>query len=77
MLSAVVGDVEPLYVIDGTPTEASGMSGFKWFEPEDIAEIKGVAVSRGNRRVWSAWREWRGPHHHEDTGEGAEQGAVR
>ena len=39
LLSAAVSDGRALYVIDGTPVEASS-SGFNWFEPEDILEIK-------------------------------------
>jgi TonB-dependent receptor-like protein len=38
--SAMVGDGDPLYVIDGAPMKISPHRGIDWFKPEDIAEIK-------------------------------------
>lgn len=38
--SAMVGDGDPLYVIDGTPMRIPPNRGIDWFKPEDIAEIK-------------------------------------
>jgi TonB-dependent SusC/RagA subfamily outer membrane receptor len=36
----MVGDGEPLYVIDGAPMRIPANRGIDWFKPEDIAEIK-------------------------------------
>ena len=38
--SGMVGDGEPLYVIDGTPMTIPPNRGIDWFKPEDIAQIK-------------------------------------
>ena len=38
--SAVVGDGEPLYVIDGVRLSIAPNRGIDWFKPEDIVEIK-------------------------------------
>ena len=38
--SAVVGDGEPLYVIDGVRMSIPPNRGIDWFKPEDIVEIK-------------------------------------
>jgi TonB-dependent SusC/RagA subfamily outer membrane receptor len=38
--SGLVGDGEPLYVIDGAPMMISPTSGIDWFKPDDIKEIK-------------------------------------
>ena len=38
--SGLVGDAQPLYVIDGAPTSVSPTRGIDWFKPEDIADIK-------------------------------------
>jgi hypothetical protein len=38
--SAMVGDGEPLYVIDGTRMRMPANRGIDWFKPEDILEIK-------------------------------------
>jgi hypothetical protein len=38
--SGLVGDGEPLYVIDGAPIRVSPGRGIDWFKPEDIVEIK-------------------------------------
>jgi TonB-dependent SusC/RagA subfamily outer membrane receptor len=38
--SGMVGDGEPLYVIDGNPMMIPPNRGIDWFKPEDIAEIK-------------------------------------
>jgi TonB-dependent SusC/RagA subfamily outer membrane receptor len=38
--SAMVGDGEPLYVIDGTHMRIPPNRGIDWFKPEDIAQIK-------------------------------------
>jgi TonB-dependent SusC/RagA subfamily outer membrane receptor len=38
--SAMVGDGEPLYVIDGTQMMITPNRGIDWFKPEDIAQIK-------------------------------------
>lgn len=40
ILSAVVGDGEPLYVIDGVRIRIPANRGIDWFKPEDIVEIK-------------------------------------
>ena len=36
----MVGDGQPLYVIDGAPLRLPPNRGIDWFKPEDIAEIK-------------------------------------
>jgi hypothetical protein len=36
----MVGDGEPLYVIDGAPMMVSPSRGIDWFKPEDIVELK-------------------------------------
>ena len=36
----VVGDAEPLYVIDGAPMKVAANRGIDWFTPEQIADIK-------------------------------------
>ena len=36
----MVGDGDPLYVIDGAPMRIPPNRGIDWFKPEDIAEIK-------------------------------------
>jgi TonB-dependent SusC/RagA subfamily outer membrane receptor len=36
----MVGDGEPLYMIDGAPMMISPNRGIDWFKPDDIAEIK-------------------------------------
>ena len=38
--SGMVGDGEPLYIIDGMPMLIEQSRGIDWFEPEDIAQIK-------------------------------------
>ena len=38
--SGLVGDGEPLYVIDGTPMTISPNTGINWFKPDDIAQIQ-------------------------------------
>ncbi len=38
--SGMVGDGEPLYIIDGLPTLIEQSRGIDWFKPEDIAQIK-------------------------------------
>jgi TonB-dependent SusC/RagA subfamily outer membrane receptor len=38
--SGLVGDGEPLYVIDGSPMVIAPDRGIDWFKPEDIAQIK-------------------------------------
>jgi TonB-dependent SusC/RagA subfamily outer membrane receptor len=38
--SGLVGDGEPLYMIDGTPMTISPSTGIDWFKPEDIAQIR-------------------------------------
>ena len=38
--SGMVGDGDPLYVIDGTPMTIPASRGIDWFKPEDIAQIK-------------------------------------
>jgi TonB-dependent SusC/RagA subfamily outer membrane receptor len=38
--SGLVGDGEPLYVIDGAPMTISANTGIYWFKPEDIAQIQ-------------------------------------
>jgi hypothetical protein len=38
--SGMVGDGDPLYVIDGAPMKIAANRGIDWFRPEDIAEIK-------------------------------------
>lgn len=38
--TAVVGDGEPLYVIDGVRLSIPPNRGIDWFKPEDIVEIK-------------------------------------
>jgi TonB-dependent SusC/RagA subfamily outer membrane receptor len=38
--SGMVGDGEPLYVIDGNPMEVSPNRGITWIKPDDIAQIK-------------------------------------
>ena len=38
--SAVVGDGEPLYVIDGVRMSIPPNQGIDWFKPDDIVEIK-------------------------------------
>jgi hypothetical protein len=38
--SGMVGDGDPLYVIDGAPMRIPANRGIDWFKPEDIAEIK-------------------------------------
>ena len=38
--SAMVGDGDPLYVIDGTPMRIPPNRGIDWFKPEDIVDIK-------------------------------------
>ena len=37
--SGLVGDGEPLYVIDGTPMQIEPSRGITWFKPEDIVRI--------------------------------------
>ena len=36
----MVGDGDPLYVIDGAPMTVSPKRGIDWFPPEDIVDIK-------------------------------------
>jgi TonB-dependent SusC/RagA subfamily outer membrane receptor len=38
--SGLVGDGEPLYVIDGNPMTISPNTGINWFETDDIAQIQ-------------------------------------
>ena len=38
--SAMVGDGDPLYVIDGAPMRIQRNRGIDWFKPEDIKTIK-------------------------------------
>ena len=38
--SGMVGDGEPLYVIDGAPMTIPPNRGIDWFKPEDIAQVK-------------------------------------
>jgi len=38
--SGMVGNGEPLYVIDGAPMRIEPNRGIDWFRPEDIADIK-------------------------------------
>lgn len=38
--SAMVGDGDPLYVIDGSPMRIPPNRGIDWFKPEDIVDIK-------------------------------------
>lgn len=38
--SAMVGDGDPLYVIDGTRMRIPQNRGIDWFKPEDIVDIK-------------------------------------
>jgi hypothetical protein len=38
--SGMVGNREPLYVIDGAPTKVDANRGIDWFPPEAIADIK-------------------------------------
>jgi TonB-dependent SusC/RagA subfamily outer membrane receptor len=38
--SGLVGDGEPLYVIDGTQMTISQNTGINWFKPDDIAQIQ-------------------------------------
>jgi len=38
--SGMVGDGEPLYVIDGAPMRIPRNRGIDWFKPEDIADIR-------------------------------------
>jgi len=38
--SGLVGDGEPLYLIDGNPMTISPSTGIDWFKPEDIAQIR-------------------------------------
>ena len=40
MHSGMVGDGEPLYMIDGVRMTIPSNRGIDWFKPEDIAEIK-------------------------------------
>ena len=40
MHSGLVGEGEPLYVIDGAPMRIPRNRGIDWFKPEDIADIK-------------------------------------
>ena len=40
ILSGIVGDGEPLYVIDGVRIRIPPNRGIDWFRPEDIVEIK-------------------------------------
>jgi TonB-dependent SusC/RagA subfamily outer membrane receptor len=37
---AMVGEGEPLYVIDGAPMRIAPNRGIDWFKPEDIVTIK-------------------------------------
>jgi TonB-dependent SusC/RagA subfamily outer membrane receptor len=38
--SGLVGDGEPLYVIDGTPMTIPPSTGITWFKPDDITQIQ-------------------------------------
>jgi TonB-dependent SusC/RagA subfamily outer membrane receptor len=38
--SGLVGDGEPLYIIDGNPMTISPSTGIDWFKPEDIVQIR-------------------------------------
>ena len=38
--SGMIGDGEPLYVIDGAPTTVQSNRGIDWFTPDDIVDIK-------------------------------------
>jgi len=38
--SGMVGDGDPLYVIDGAPIRIPRNGSINWFKPEDIADIK-------------------------------------
>jgi outer membrane receptor for ferrienterochelin and colicin len=40
ILSGLVGDAEPLYVVDGTPLEVAPGRGLDWLTPEQIARIE-------------------------------------
>ena len=40
MHSGMVGDGEPLYVIDGAPMTIPRNRGIDWFKPEDITDIE-------------------------------------
>lgn len=40
VLSAMVGDGHPLYVIDGAPVVSDPRRGISWLRPEDIARIR-------------------------------------
>jgi hypothetical protein len=40
ILSGLVGDGQPLYLIDDTPTQVSPSRGIDWFKPEDIVQIR-------------------------------------
>ena len=39
ILSGLVGDGEPLYVIDGAPIVVDRSRGIDWFRPEDVVRI--------------------------------------
>jgi hypothetical protein len=39
ILSGLVGDGEPLYIIDGNPMIVDARRGIDWFKPEDIVRV--------------------------------------
>ena len=40
ILSALVGEGQPLYIIDGSPASVDPNRGIDWFTPEDIVRVR-------------------------------------
>ena len=49
--SGMVGDGEPLYVIDGNPMTIEPSRGITWLKPDDIAQIR-VLKSTGDLAIY-------------------------